>query len=78
MGFNHPTSLGTDLELDVGAWEVFGNWRITFVFREGHAFNTTPALWLGLQQEYDLWHARHDTKEWRQVKAVREIATLPV
>jgi len=38
LGFNHPTSLGTGLELDVGAWEVSGNWRITFVFREGHAF----------------------------------------
>ena len=45
--------------------------------RLSRAFNTTPALWLGLQQEYDLWHARHDTKEWRQVKAVREIATQP-
>jgi plasmid maintenance system antidote protein VapI len=58
------------------AVKVSGNWRITFVFREDHAFNTTPALWLGLQQEYDLWHARHDTKEWRQVKAVREMASL--
>ena len=44
--------------------------------RLSRAFNTTPALWLGLQQEYDLWHARHDTKEWRQVRAVREMATL--
>lgn len=23
-----------------------------------HAFNTTPALWLGIQMEYDLWHAK--------------------
>jgi antitoxin HigA-1 len=46
--------------------------------RLSRAFNTSPDLWLGLQQEYDLWHARHDTKAWRQVKTVREMATLPV
>jgi plasmid maintenance system antidote protein VapI len=40
------------------------------------AFNTTPNLWLGLQQEYDLWHATHELKEWRQVKAVKELATV--
>jgi hypothetical protein len=29
---------------------------------------------LGIQQEYDLWNARNDSKEWRQVKAFREAA----
>ena len=38
--------------------------------RLSRAFNTTPDLWLGLQQEYDLWHAKNDSKEWRQVRAV--------
>ena len=42
--------------------------------RLSRAFNTTPDLWLGLQQEYDLWHARNDSKEWRRVKAVGEAA----
>ena len=45
--------------------------------RLSRAFNTTPDLWLGLQQEYDLWHAIHDSKGWRKVKVVRELATLP-
>jgi len=40
--------------------------------RLSRAFNTTPDLWLGLQQEYDLWHAKNDSKEWRQVRAVGE------
>jgi len=42
--------------------------------RLSRAFNTTPDLWLGLQQEYDLWHAMNDSKEWRQVKAIGEAA----
>ena len=42
--------------------------------RLSRAFNTTPDLWLGLQKEYDLWHAINDSKEWRQVKAVGEVA----
>ena len=45
--------------------------------RLSRAFDTTPNLWLGLQEEYDLWHAIHDSKEWRQVKPVREMATVP-
>jgi len=45
--------------------------------RLSRAFNTTPNLWLGLQGEYDLWHAMHDSKEWRQVRAVREMPTAP-
>jgi len=44
--------------------------------RLSRAFNTTPDLWLGLQQEYDLWHARNDSKEWRQVKAAGEMASV--
>jgi len=38
--------------------------------RLSRAFDTTPDLWLGLQQEYDLWHAAHDSQEWLRVKAV--------
>ncbi len=58
---------------------VNGRGAITpdMALRLSRAFNTTPALWLGLQQDYDLWHASHDTKEWRQVKAVREMTTQP-
>lgn len=44
--------------------------------RLSRAFNTTPNLWLGLQQEYDLWHATHESKEWQRVKVVKELASL--
>ncbi len=43
--------------------------------RLSRAFNTTPNLWLGLQEEYDLWHAAHDSKDWLQVRAVKEPVT---
>lgn len=39
--------------------------------RLSRAFDTTPNLWFGLQQEYDLWHAAHDSWEWLQVKNVK-------
>ncbi|MBW2072309.1 MAG: HigA family addiction module antidote protein [Deltaproteobacteria bacterium] len=39
--------------------------------RLSRAFDTTPELWLNLQGNYDLWHAAHDSKEWRRVKPVR-------
>jgi len=35
--------------------------------RLGRAFHTSPELWLNLQSTYDLWHAEHDSEEWRQV-----------
>ncbi|MFY9260793.1 MAG: HigA family addiction module antitoxin [Gallionella sp.] len=33
--------------------------------RLASVFDTTPDLWLGLQKEYDLWHAENDTSTWR-------------
>jgi addiction module HigA family antidote len=33
--------------------------------RLAKVFDTTPNLWLGLQKEYDLWHAEHDTNAWQ-------------
>jgi addiction module HigA family antidote len=44
--------------------------------RLSRVFSTTLNLWLDLQQEYDLWQATHESKEWRQVKAVKESASL--
>ncbi len=32
------------------------------------AFNTTAELWLGLQKQYDLWHAEHDFEQWKLAK----------
>lgn len=38
--------------------------------RLSKAFNTTPQLWLNLQQFYDLWHATNDSTAWQGVKAI--------
>lgn len=38
--------------------------------RLSRAFNTTPELWLNLQQNYDLWHASHEFNEWKAVEAI--------
>ena len=40
--------------------------------RLARAFRTTPELWLNLQRTYDLWHACHDSKAWRKVRAVSD------
>ncbi len=36
--------------------------------RLSRAFNTTPDLWLNLQQNYDLWQAQNSSDEWLFVK----------
>lgn len=37
--------------------------------RLAKVFNTTPNLWLGLQTQYDLWHAEHDTDTWKNANS---------
>jgi len=38
--------------------------------RLSKAFNTTPELWLNLQQNYDLWQASHNSDEWKMIEAI--------
>ncbi len=38
--------------------------------RLSRALNTTPELWLNLQQNYDLWHASHDSNDWKMIEAI--------
>lgn len=38
--------------------------------RLSRALNTTPELWLNLQQNYDLWHASHDSTDWKMIEAI--------
>ena len=38
--------------------------------RLSRAFNTTPELWLNLQQSYDLWQASHKLDDWKLVEAI--------
>ncbi len=38
--------------------------------RLSKAFNTTPELWLNLQQSYDLWQASESSDDWQMVEAI--------
>src|SRR6267143_1821033 len=38
--------------------------------RLSKAFNTTPELWLNLQQTYDLWRTSRSSHGWKAVHAV--------
>lgn len=42
--------------------------------RLARAFNTTPELWLNLQQNYDLWQAAHCSEDWRQVSPIKALS----
>lgn len=41
--------------------------------RLAKVFNTTAELWLGLQKQYDLWHAEHDSSDWQRAN---QLSTL--
>jgi addiction module HigA family antidote len=41
--------------------------------RLSRAFKTSPALWLNMQKEYDLWHAQHASHDWEMIQPL-EIA----
>ena len=47
-----------------------GSISADMALRLSRAFNTTPQLWLTLQQNYDLWHAVQDSNNWKKVRAV--------
>ncbi len=36
---------------------------VDMALRLARAFDTTPDLWLGMQQEYDLWHAEQEEED---------------
>ena len=38
--------------------------------RLSKAFNTTPELWLNLQQNYDLWYAAQDSDDWKDIELI--------
>lgn len=47
-----------------------GSISADIALRLSKAFNTTPQLWLNLQQNYDLWHAVQASDQWKKVRAV--------
>ncbi|TYB32823.1 MAG: HigA family addiction module antidote protein [Flexistipes sinusarabici] len=38
--------------------------------RLAKVFDTTPELWLNLQQNYDLWHASNDSSDWKNIETI--------
>ncbi len=38
--------------------------------RLSQALDTTPELWLNLQQNYDLWHASNDSSDWKKIEPI--------
>jgi addiction module HigA family antidote len=34
------------------------------------AFQTTPELWLNLQQKFDLWCAAHESDAWKEISPI--------
>jgi antitoxin HigA-1 len=49
----------------------------SMALRLSRAFNTSPELWLNLQRNYDLWHASHDSSDWKNVKRIGMEADVP-
>ncbi len=40
--------------------------------RLGKAFNTEPEMWVNMQKNYDMWHARRSAKQ--MLRKVKELA----
>jgi addiction module HigA family antidote len=38
--------------------------------RLANAFQTTPELWLNLQQKFDLWCAKNESEEWKNISPI--------
>jgi len=47
-----------------------GSITADMALRFSKAFNTTPELWLNLQNNFDLWPASHETMEWLNVQPI--------
>ncbi len=45
--------------------------------RLSRAFNTSPEPWLNLQRNYDLWHASHNSNDWKNVQPVERQVNAP-
>ncbi|MGB5687315.1 MAG: HigA family addiction module antitoxin [Candidatus Electrothrix sp.] len=46
--------------------------------RLARAFDTTPKLWLNLQQNIDLWNAEHASTDWKRVRPLPSQVLHPV
>ena len=47
-----------------------GSVTADMALRLANALNTTPHMWLNLQQRYDLWHAERTRTGWRRVESI--------
>ncbi len=39
--------------------------------RLARAFQTTPALWLNMQKDFDLWQAQHESEAWMDIQPLK-------
>jgi addiction module HigA family antidote len=66
------TSLASSLKISRKTLSKIINGRSSITpdmaLRLSKAFNTTPELWLNLQNNYDLWHVSHESIEWIDVQ----------
>lgn len=60
------------LSEDAASEIISGRASVTpdMALRLSRAFNTSPELWLNMQQYYDLWHAANDSAEWEKIQPV--------
>ena len=47
-----------------------GSITADMALRLSRAFNTTPELWLNLQQNHELWNAANNSDEWKEVDTI--------
>lgn len=67
--FVTPQALGNVLERDASVSPAMA-------LRFGKFFGNGPELWLNLQRDYDLWHARADRKLAAEIEKIETAAPL--
>jgi len=40
-------------------------------------YDTSPQLWMRLQESYNLWYATHHSDEWQQVQKISALLATP-
>lgn len=68
------TDLATNLEVSRKTISHIVNGRSAIstdlALRLSKAFNTSPQLWLNLQQNYNLWYASRASKTWQKIPSL--------
>ncbi len=67
---NLSVSLGVSRKTLSKVVNEHGSITPNMALRLAKAFNTTPELWLNLQQNYDLWHASRKSNDCKKIEAI--------